>query len=128
MYDYLPVIFISAKSKQRVTKLIEMAKAIKKVRMERIKTHLLNDILLKELEKTPPPAVRGYDLRINYVTQVGVEPPVFAFFSNHPQLIPDSYKRYIERALRRNFDFKGTPVSFVFRRKNTPWEEREEKL
>jgi len=67
--------------------------------------------------------VKGLDLRINYVTQVGTEPPVFAFFLNHPHLLPDSYKRFMERILRENFDFVGTPISFVFRRKNVPYEE-----
>ncbi|HRP01657.1 MAG TPA: ribosome biogenesis GTPase Der [Candidatus Kapabacteria bacterium] len=127
MYDYVPVVFISALTKQRIIKVIELAKEIHEVRKERIKTHILNDVVLQELDKTPPPSVRGYDLRINYVTQVGTEPPLFALFSNHPTLIPDSYKRFIERAIRRNFPLKGTPISLVFRRKNTPWEEREEK-
>ena len=80
--------------------------------------------MLAELEKTPPPAVQGKDLRVNYITQVGTEPPVFAFFGNHPRLIPDSYKRFMERALRRCFDLTGVPVSFVFRKKNVAWEER----
>ncbi len=127
MYDYVPIIFISALTKQRIIKVIELAKEIHNIRKTRIKTHLLNDNILPELDKTPPPSVRGYDLRINYITQVGTEPPLFALFSNHPNLIPDSYKRYIERAIRRNYDLKGTPISLVFRRKNTPWEEREEK-
>ena len=123
MYDYVPIVYISAFTKQRITKIIEIAKEIKRKRLERIKTHILNDTLLPELDKTPPPSVRGYDLRINYITQVGTEPPVFAFFCNHPQLIPDSYKRFLERVLRKHFDLSGTPVSFVFRRKNKPWEE-----
>ncbi len=126
MYDYIPVIFISALTKQRIVKVIELAKEIQDIRKTRIKTHVLNDVLLAELDKTPPPSIRGYDLRINYVTQVGTEPPLFALFSNHPTLIPDSYKRFIERAIRRNYNLKGTPISLVFRRKNTPWEEREE--
>lgn len=127
MYDYIPVVYISAMTKQRIVKVIEMAKEIHEIRKTRIKTHLLNEVVLQELEKTPPPSIRGYDLRINYITQVGTEPPLFALFSNHPNLIPDSYKRFIERAIRRNYDLKGTPISLVFRRKNSPWEEREEK-
>lgn len=122
--DYAPVLFVSAETKQRITKIIEKAKEIKEKRLNRIKTSLLNELLIKDLERTPPPSVRGYDLRINYVTQVGQEPPVFAFFCNHPQLLPDSYKRYLERSLRKHFDFEGTPVSFVFRKKNVKWEDR----
>jgi GTP-binding protein len=102
-----------------------MSKEISERRLTRIKTSVLNEVMLKFLDQTPPPSVRGYDLRINYITQVGVEPPVFAFFCNHPQLIPESYKRFIERTMRKNFDFSGTPISFIFRKKNTSWEDRD---
>lgn len=124
-FDYVPVQFISALTKQRINKIIEMSKEIHQRRLCRIKTSELNEKMLQQLDRTPPPSVRGYDLRINYITQVGVEPPVFAFFCNHPQLIPESYKRFIERAMRRTFDFSGTPISFIFRKKNTSWEDRE---
>lgn len=123
-FDYLPIVFISALTKQRITKIIDLAKEIKEVRKMRIPTHVLNDTMQAIFERTPPPAVRGMDLRINYMTQVGIEPPVFAFFCNNPKLLPDSYKRFMERAMRENFDFKGTPISFVFRRKNTSWKDR----
>ena len=95
--DYIPIVFVSALTKQRVTKIIEYCKTIKKEREKRISTSKLNKILLPELEKTPPPAVQGKDLRINYITQVNTEPPVFAFCCNHPDLSPTSYKRFIER-------------------------------
>ncbi|MBM2815291.1 MAG: putative GTPase [Ignavibacteria bacterium] len=124
-YYYVPIQYISAKTKQRLTKVVEIAKEIKVRRATRIKTNLLTETLLSELERTPPPAIKGKDLRINYVTQVNIEPPVFAFFCNHPELMPDNYKRYLERVLRQRFDFEGTPISFVFRRKNVPYEERE---
>ncbi|MEJ5244314.1 MAG: ribosome biogenesis GTPase Der [Bacteroidota bacterium] len=122
-FDYVPIVYISALTKQRITKIIEIAKEIDNRRKTRIKTSELNATLLPFFEKTPPPAVKGFDLRINYVTQVGTEPPVFAFFLNHPHLLPDSYKRFMERILRENFNFDGTPISFVFRRKNVPYEE-----
>ncbi len=122
-FDFVPIVYISALTKQRITKIIEIAKEIDLRRKTRIKTSELNAILLPFFEKTPPPAVKGLDLRINYVTQVGTEPPVFAFFLNHPHLLPDSYKRFMERILRENFNFDGTPISFVFRRKNVPYEE-----
>lgn len=122
--DYSPVMFISALTKQRIVKIIDKAIEIKQKRLTRIKTSKLNETLIPFLQKTPPPSVRGHDLRINYITQVGEEPPVFAFFCNHPQLLPDAYKRFLERTLRKNFDFEGTPVSFVFRKKNVKWEER----
>ncbi len=122
-FEYVPIVYISALTRQRIAKIIEIAKEIDTRRKTRIKTSELNATLLPFFEKTPPPAVKGLDLRINYVTQVGTEPPVFAFFLNHPHLLPDSYKRFMERILRENFDFVGTPISFVFRRKNVPYEE-----
>jgi len=116
--EWAPVVMISAVTKQRITKVLEMAKAIQHRRMQRVPTHEINEKLIEILEKTPPPAVRGKDLRINYVTQVKVAPPVFAFFLNHPALLPDSYKRYMERQLRLLYDFEGTPISFLFKDKH----------
>ena len=114
----VPIITISAVTKQRITKLVEMAKQIQQRREVRIPTHELNEELIAMLERTPPPSVKGRDLRINYVTQVGTEPPLFAFFLNFPELLPDSYKRFIERQLRQIHDFEGVPISFVFRKKS----------
>ncbi|MFZ9869727.1 MAG: ribosome biogenesis GTPase Der [Candidatus Kapaibacteriota bacterium] len=116
--DYAPVIFISAVTKQRISKILDMAKEIQVRREARIPTHELNDRLIDMLDRTPPPNVRGRDLRINYATQVKTEPPVFAFFLNFPDLLPDSYKRYIERQLRKIYPLEGVPISFVFRKKN----------
>lgn len=116
--EWAPVVMISAVTKQRITKVLEMAKAIQQRRLQRVPTHELNQRLIEILEKTPPPAVRGRDLRINYVTQVKVAPPVFAFFLNHPALLPESYKRYMERQLRQLYDFEGVPISFLFKDKH----------
>jgi GTP-binding protein len=122
--NYLPLVFVSALTKQRVPKIIELAKEIQEKRSTRIPTSKLNDALLEDISRTPPPAVSGHDLRINYITQVSTEPPVFAFFANRPELLPDAYKRFMENKLREHYDFKGVPISFVFRRKNTKYEER----
>jgi GTP-binding protein len=116
--EWAPVVMISAVTKQRITKVLEMAKTIQERRLQRVPTHELNEKLIEILEKTPPPAVKGRDLRINYVTQVKVAPPVFAFFLNHPALLPESYKRYMERQLRRLYDFEGVPISFLFKDKH----------
>lgn len=116
--DYVPIVTISALTKQRITKLIEMAKAIQARRCVRIPTHELNQELIEMLERTPPPSVKARDLRINYVTQVKTEPPLFAFFLNFPELLPAAYKRFIERQLRKLHDFEGVPISFVFRKKS----------
>ena len=116
--DYVPIITISAVTKQRITKLVEMAKQIQERRKVRIPTHELNEELIAMLERTPPPSVKGRDLRINYVTQVSTEPPLFAFFLNFPELLPEAYKRFIERQLRNIHDLEGVPISFVFRKKS----------
>ncbi len=118
MFDYIPVVYVSALTKQRITKLIELAEIVQQRRSSRITTAHLNDLLLKEIEATPPPSVKGFDLRINYITQIKTKPPMFAFFSNKPDLIPDSYKRFLERTLRRHCELEGVPVSFSFRKKN----------
>lgn len=116
--SYAPIVFASVVKRQRIFKLLEMCTEIQARRTQRISTSKLNQLLLPEIEKSPPPAVSGRDLRINYITQVKSAPPTFAFFSNHPELIPDAYKRFMERKLREQFDFTGAPVSFIFRRKN----------
>lgn len=116
--DYVPVVYISALTKQRIIKIIEMALAIRVRRSARVQTHELNERLIEILERTPPPSIKSRDLRINYVTQVKTNPPVFAFFLNFPEFLPDSYKRYIERQLRGLYDLEGVPVSFVFRKKS----------
>lgn len=123
-YSYVPIVFVSALTKQRLVKILDVSKDIKKVRLTEISTSHLNRNLLPLLEKTPPPAVGGKDLRINFISQIKTEPPGFQFFCNHPHLIPSSYKRFIERKLRELYDFSGTPVSFIFRRKNKSWEDR----
>lgn len=115
--DYVPVVFISALTHQRHTKPLELALEIFEERKKRISTSDLNDALLSDIERTPPPSVQGKDLRINYITQVRTEPPVFAFFSNFPDLIPDTYKRFLERQLRTHYGFQGVPVSMIFRKK-----------
>lgn len=117
--DYAPIVYISAHSKQRITKLPEMAKEIQTRRTARIPTWKLNDTLLEDIEKTPPPSVKGLDLRINYITQTGTAPPLFVFFSNHPELIPENYKRFLENKLREHLDLVGVPISFLFRKKNS---------
>lgn len=117
-YSYVPLVFISALTKQRIVKIIELAKSIDDKRKTHIKTSELNDVLLPTLDLTPTPSVRGKDLKINFITQVKTEPPVFAFFCNDPKLIPDNYKRFLENQIRKNWDFSGVPISLIFRKKN----------
>ena len=114
---YIPVIFISVLNKQRVHKAIETAVEVFHNKRRKIPTSQLNDVMLKEIEKYGPPAVKGKMIRIKYVTQLPTYNPVFAFFCNLPQYITASYTRYLENRMREQFDFKGVPIGIVFRKK-----------
>jgi GTP-binding protein len=118
MYAYLPIIFISAREKQRVFKVIELAKQINDEQNRRIPTNRLNKVVLEAVERRPPAAVRGKEIRIQYVTQARIHPPTFVFFSNEPKLIETRYRRYLERMLREEFGFTGVPLVLLFRKKN----------
>jgi GTPase len=116
--DYVPVIFISALTKQRIFKLIDLGIQINDERKKKISTSNLNDILLEEISKNPPPATgTGKEIKIKYVTLGGQHYPVFIFFANYPKLVPDNYKRFLENTIRRNFGFKGVPLTLVFKNK-----------
>lgn len=117
-YDYFPFIFISALTKQRIFKLIEMAKEIQNERHKKVPTSELNDILLKEIQASPPQASHtGKEVKIKFVTQVGDNYPVFLFFCNYPKEITDQYKRYLEKVIRRHFGFQGVPFTLSFKEK-----------
>lgn len=117
MYDYVPLIFISAKTKQRIFKLLDLAKKIHSNRSMRIPTSSLNELLLADIQRYPPSTKTGRDVKLNYITQVKSTPPVFAFFANEPQLVTDIYKRYLENRIRHHFGFEGVPLTLVFKRK-----------
>ncbi len=112
--DYAPVIFISALTKQRIFKLIELGQQIGDERKKKIPTNTLNDVLLPIIEKSPPPSTgTGKEVKIKYITQGGEHYPVFIFFSNRPKDIPDNYKRFLEKTIRKNFGFIGVPFTMV---------------
>lgn len=116
--NYLPVIFISALTKQRIFKLVELAKQISAERKKKIPTNELNEILLADIERNPPPSTHtGKEVKIKYVTQVGDNYPVFLFFSNYPKDIPDNYKKYLENKIREHFGFHGVPFTLSFKNK-----------
>ena len=115
---YVPYVFISATEKQRVLKVLETAGKVYKERNRTISTSALNDFLEKAITANHPPAVQGKDLRINYATQIKSRPPVFAFFSNAPELIPANYRQYLENKMREHFGFQGVPLSLAFRKKS----------
>jgi GTP-binding protein len=117
-YDYFPFIFISALTKQRIFKLIEMAKEIQIERHKKVPTSELNDVMLKEIQASPPQASHtGKEVKIKFVSQVGDNYPVFLMFCNYPKEITDQYRRYLEKAIRRNFGFKGVPFTISFKEK-----------
>ena len=115
--EHYPIIFISAKTHQRVHKILETARMVYENRKMRIGTSELNQFLQDVIDRTPPPANLGKFIKIKYITQVKTEPPVFVFFCNEPRLIKEEYRRFLENQLRRRFGFYGVPLIISFRNK-----------
>lgn len=113
----VPIVFISALTKQRIFKAIETAVNVYKNRSKRIKTSQLNEDLLPIIQKTPPPAIKGKYVKIKYVMQLPTAQPQFAFFCNLPQYVKDPYKRFLENKLRSIYDFCGVPIAIFMRKK-----------
>jgi GTP-binding protein len=116
--NFAPVIFISALTKQRIFKLVELSKSVQSERQKKIPTNELNDTLLPEIERIPPPASpSGKEVKIKYITQVGEHYPIFLFFTNYPKFIADHYKKFLERLIRETYGFEGVPLTLSFRQK-----------
>ncbi|HNJ71537.1 MAG TPA: ribosome biogenesis GTPase Der, partial [bacterium] len=115
---YIPYVFTSALTKQRVAKVLETAKKVHDERNRTIATAQLNRFLERIIARNHPPAVRGKEIKLNYATQIKSRPPVFAIFSNEPTLIPANYRQYIENQMRDEFGFEGVPLSLTFRKKS----------
>ncbi|WP_224485494.1 ribosome biogenesis GTPase Der [Robertkochia aurantiaca] len=113
----VPIVFISALTKQRIYKAIETAVEVYQNKTKRISTSKLNDTMLPIIENTPPPAYKGKYVKIKFCTQLPTPTPQFAFFANLPQYVRAPYKRFIENQLREHFDFHGVPVQVYFRKK-----------
>jgi GTP-binding protein len=116
-FNDVPIVFTSALTKQRIHKALEVAMQVYKNRIKKIQTSVLNTVMQKEIDKFPPPSLKGKYVNIKYITQLPTHAPAFAFYSNLPQYIPDSYKRFLENKIRAHFDFEGVPVR-IFMRKN----------
>ena len=114
---YMPIIFISALTRQRIFKALELAIEINTVRQQKIKTSELNTFLQEIIAKYPPPSMDRKEVKINYMTQVKYGPPVFALFVNHPTSIKSNYRQYIENQFRNRFSFPGVPLTFVYKKK-----------
>lgn len=116
--DYVPLVFVSAVTRQRIIKIVELAKKVNAERHKRIPTSQLNEVVLEAIKNHPPPSVKGRDLRINFIQQPQAAPPVFLCYSNYPELIPDHYTRYLERVIRTQYDFIGVPLTLVYKPKS----------
>jgi len=113
----IPVLFISALTKQRIYKAIETAVEVFDNRKNRIKTSLLNEAMLEIVKSYPPPAIKGKYIKIKYCMQLPTATPQFVFFCNLPQYVKDPYKRFVENKLRERFNFTGVPITIYFRQK-----------
>ena len=118
--DYAPILFISAKTSQRVDKLFETIVKVNENSSKRLTTGVFNDMLAEAIMQVPTPQDKGKHLKIYYGTQVAVKPPTFALFVNDKELSHFSYERYIENQIRRNFGFEGVPIRLYLRNKNEP--------
>lgn len=115
--EYIPIIFASALNKQRIYQVMEKAVEVYKNKTKKVPTSQLNDTMLAEIERNPPPSMKGKFVQIKYITQVPARFPSIAFFCNHPQYIMPSYERFLENRLREHFQFEGVPVRLIFRKK-----------
>ncbi len=113
----VPIFFTSNVTKQRILKALEKTIEVYENRLQRISTSKLNDIMLPIINETPPPIVKGKEVRIKFVTQLPTKSPAIAFFCNTPQNVKESYIRFLENKLRENFNFSGIPVRLYFRQK-----------
>ncbi|MGZ0015119.1 ribosome biogenesis GTPase Der [Yeosuana sp. AK3] len=113
----VPIVFVSALTKQRVYKAVETAVEVYNNRSKKIKTSKINELFLPIIENYPPPALKGKYVKIKYIMQLPTPQPQFAFFCNLPQYVKEPYKRFLENKLREHFDFHGVPISVYMRKK-----------
>jgi GTP-binding protein len=116
-FNDVPVIFASAKDKTRIFQGMEKALEVYENRTKRVATSVLNDIMLKEIEKFSPGMARGYAVKIKFVQQIPTLVPSFAFFSNHPEAIKEPYRNFLENKIREHFNFSGVPIRIFMRKK-----------
>ena len=115
--DYAPILFVSAKTGQRLDQIPNMVKEVYDNQNQRIQSSVLNDLLLEASKLVPTPMVKGKRLRVYYMTQVSTNPPTFVVFVNDPELMHFSYERFLINQLRQNFDFTGTPIKILPRKR-----------
>jgi GTP-binding protein len=116
-FDYVPLVYISVKTKQRLGTTLNLITQVYNERKKRIETSELNEKLGSEIKRKPPASVKGRYIKIYYCTQTDVEPPTFVFFCNYPELLQKSYLRYLEHKIREHFGFMGTPIRMKIKRR-----------
>ncbi|MXQ52244.1 ribosome biogenesis GTPase Der [Shimazuella alba] len=116
--SYAPILFTSAKTKQRVGKVLPKVKEVAEQHAMRISTSVINQVMQDAITMTPPPSDKGRRFKVQYATQVAVKPPTMVLFVNDPELAHFSYLRYLENQLREAFAFEGTPLKILLRKKN----------
>ncbi|HSZ25377.1 MAG TPA: ribosome biogenesis GTPase Der [Cytophagaceae bacterium] len=114
---YIPIMFISVQNKQRIFQAVELIVRVYENMHKKIATSLLNEVMLAEIAKYAPPAIKGKYIKIKYVTQLPTNSISFAFFCNLPQYIKDPYKGYLENKIRHHFGFEGVPVNIICKAK-----------
>jgi len=114
---YAPTLYVSALTRQRVPKILELVDFVAEQHARRITTGVLNSLLSDAVQLNPPPGARGKRLKILYGTQIAVKPPSFVLFVNDPELMHFSYLRYLENQLRQSFGFEGTPLKIIVRQR-----------
>jgi len=108
--QYAPIIYVSAKTGQRVNRIFTLIDSVMENYTFRVKTSVLNDLVREAMAISEPPSIKGRKLKIYYAVQTGVKPPTFVFFVNDAKLFHFSYVRYLENTLRQAFNFEGTPI------------------
>ncbi|HSU80733.1 MAG TPA: ribosome biogenesis GTPase Der [Candidatus Angelobacter sp.] len=115
--SYAPIVFVSAKTKQKLHQLLPVIDQVAENHSMRVQTSHLNDVISDAIAMTPPPSDKGNRLKIYYATQVSVKPPAFVFFVNDPELVHFSYQRFLENRIRDTFGFIGTPIRIYIRKR-----------
>ena len=113
--NYVPKVFISAKTKQRLVYLYKLSKEVYEQTTKRVTTALLNKVIMDAISMNPPVSIRGKRLKLFYATQVKTAPPTFVLFINNEDLLKDNYIKYLENKLREAFGFKGSPIKISAR-------------
>jgi GTP-binding protein len=117
VYDFVPIVFISALTRQRIFRVLDVALQVDMEQRKRIETSELNDAILPDIDQYPPKSSSPKHIKIKYASQVKIKPPMFAFFCNEPKLVQESYRRFLDNKLREHFGFSGVPFTIVFKKK-----------